>query len=209
MAVKEASRQTFGMTAENRSPRLNFSSDVLKRKRHLNPSDLTRVVFSDERFFRWNCTGPSQNRPIWVAGTASKDRSRSRHAHQRAQPAQPKHHGLRHGRERHRFPAVFHRGEHSHQHRVLHSNIGRRVFATFHPWHGHIELVVAGRQRPSTHQPTHQNFFQGAPKIQLAPPLMSSSRAHVFSWSRSARLETLTKVSNSSANFGVFNLQAP
>ena len=59
------------LTAETCLARLNFCSDVLQRvgvlsirsKQHLKPSDLTRVVFSDEKFFRWNYTGPAQNNP--------------------------------------------------------------------------------------------------------------------------------------------------
>ena len=64
------------LTAENRLARLNFCRDVLQRvgvlsirgKRHLLPLDLTRVVFSDEKFFRWNYIGPCQNSPILVVG---------------------------------------------------------------------------------------------------------------------------------------------
>ena len=46
----------------------------------------------------------------------------------------------------------------------LHSDAGRRVLATLHgaPWHRHLELVVAGRQRPITHQPAHQSVFEQA-----------------------------------------------
>ena len=63
-------------TTENRLARLNFCRDVLQRvgvlsirgKRHLKPLDMTRVVFSDEKFFRWNYQGPAQNSPIWVVG---------------------------------------------------------------------------------------------------------------------------------------------
>ena len=33
-----------------------------------SPLDLTRLVFSDEKFFRWNYQGPAQNSPIWVVG---------------------------------------------------------------------------------------------------------------------------------------------
>ena len=59
------------LTAENRLARLNLCRDVLQRvgvlsvrgKQHLKPLDLTRVVFSDEKFFRWNYTGPSHNSP--------------------------------------------------------------------------------------------------------------------------------------------------
>ena len=40
----------------------------IRRKRHLKPLDLTRVVFSDEKFFRWNYTGQSKNSPIRVMG---------------------------------------------------------------------------------------------------------------------------------------------
>ena len=62
------------LTAENRLARLTFCRDVLQRVgvlsvrgiRHLKPLDLTRVVFSDEKFFRWNYIGLSQNSPIWV-----------------------------------------------------------------------------------------------------------------------------------------------
>ena len=64
------------LTAENHSARLNFCRDVLRRlgvlsvrgKRHLKPLDLTRVVFSDDKFFRWNYTGQAKNNPIWVLG---------------------------------------------------------------------------------------------------------------------------------------------
>ena len=147
------------LTAENRLERLNFCRDVLQRvgvfsvrgKMHLKPLDLTRVLFSDEKFFRWNCTGPSQNSPIWVVGEhGAKGRSRSRFVHQRPQPAQPRHHGGRRDGERHRFPSVLHRRGCAHQHRREHSDAGRRVLATLHgaPWHSHVELVVAGRQRP-------------------------------------------------------------
>ena len=61
------------LTTENRMARLKFCRDVLQRvgvlsirgKRHLKPLDLTRVVFSDEKFFRcWNYQGPAQNSPI-------------------------------------------------------------------------------------------------------------------------------------------------
>ena len=109
------------LTAENRLARLNFCRDVLQRanvlsvrgKRHLEPLDLTRVVITDEKFFRWNYTGPAENSPIWVVGahgdTCTKGGSRSRYVHQRAQPAQPRHHGGRSDGERHRFPAVLHR----------------------------------------------------------------------------------------------------
>ena len=38
----------------------------IRGKRHLKPVDLARVVFSDEKFFRWNYQGPAQNSPIWV-----------------------------------------------------------------------------------------------------------------------------------------------
>ena len=70
-----------GPTAENRQARLNFCRDVLQRvgvlsvrcKRHLKPLDLTHVVFSDEKFCRWNYTGPSQNSPIWVTGAHGRD----------------------------------------------------------------------------------------------------------------------------------------
>ena len=62
-------------------------------KRQVTPLDLTRVVFSDEKFFRWHYTGPAQNSPIWVVGAhgkpARKAGSRSRCVHQRAQLAQP------------------------------------------------------------------------------------------------------------------------
>ena len=34
--------------------------------------DLTRVVFSDEKFIRWHYTGPAQNSPIWVVGAHGK-----------------------------------------------------------------------------------------------------------------------------------------
>ena len=68
------------LTTENRLARLNFCRDVLQRvgvlsirgKRHLQPLDLTRVVFSDEKFFRWNYTGPAQNSPIWVVGAHAR-----------------------------------------------------------------------------------------------------------------------------------------
>ena len=61
---------------ENRLARLKFCRDVLQRvgmlsvrgKRDLKPLDLTRVVFSDKKFFRWNYQGPAQNCPIWVVG---------------------------------------------------------------------------------------------------------------------------------------------
>ena len=64
------------LTAATRLARLNFCRDVLQRvgvlsvrgKRQLKPLDLTRVVFSDEKFFRWNYQGPAQNSPIWVTG---------------------------------------------------------------------------------------------------------------------------------------------
>ena len=60
--------------------RLNFCHDVLMRvgvlsfrdKRQLKPLDLTRMVFSDEKFFRWQCTQPRQNRPIWVTGARGR-----------------------------------------------------------------------------------------------------------------------------------------
>ena len=60
------------LTAENRLARLDVSRDVLQRagvlsvrgKRHLTPLDVTRVVFSCEKFFSWNDTGPIRNRPI-------------------------------------------------------------------------------------------------------------------------------------------------
>ena len=83
---------------ENRLARLNFCRDVLQRvgvlsirgKRHLKLLNLTRVVFSDEKFFRWNFQGPAQNSPTWVVGAngrpRTKGRSRSRCLHQRAQP---------------------------------------------------------------------------------------------------------------------------
>ena len=59
------------LTVEDRLARLKFCRDVLQRagvlsvrgKRHSNPLDLTRVVFSDEKFFRWNNQGPAQNSP--------------------------------------------------------------------------------------------------------------------------------------------------
>ena len=64
------------LTAATRLARLNFCRDVLQRagvlsvrgKRKLKSLDLTRVVFSDEKFFRWNYQGPAQNSPIWVVG---------------------------------------------------------------------------------------------------------------------------------------------
>ena len=64
------------LTAENRLALLNFCLDVLqcvgvlsiRGKRHLQFWDLTRVVFSDEKFFRWNYTEPAQKSPIWVVG---------------------------------------------------------------------------------------------------------------------------------------------
>ena len=62
--------------------------------------------------------------------TASKDRSRERHARRRTHPVQSRNHCGRRDRGRHHFPNALHRGRHSHQHRVPHSNAGRRVFAT-------------------------------------------------------------------------------
>ena len=58
------------LTTENRLARFNFCRDVLsiRRKRHVKPLDLTRVVFTDEKFFRWNYQGPAQNSPICVVG---------------------------------------------------------------------------------------------------------------------------------------------
>ena len=64
------------LTAENRLERWHFYSDVLQRvgvlsvcgKRQLKPLDLTLVVFSDEKFFRWNYNVSSQNSPIWLTG---------------------------------------------------------------------------------------------------------------------------------------------
>ena len=55
--------RTPRLTAENRLARLNFCRDELQRlsirgKRHLKLLDLTRVAFSDEKFFRWSYTGP-------------------------------------------------------------------------------------------------------------------------------------------------------
>ena len=55
----------------------------VRGKRQLKPLDLTLVLVSDEKFFRWNYTVSSQNSPIQVNGstktTTSKGRSRSRH----------------------------------------------------------------------------------------------------------------------------------
>ena len=61
------------------------------------------------------------------------------------------------------FPPCFIE-EGAHQHQMLHSDAGRRVLATLHgaPWHTHVELVVARRQRSITHQPAHQSVFEGA-----------------------------------------------
>ena len=96
--------------------------------------------------------------------TCTKDRFRSRHVHQRAQPAQPRHQGGRRDGERHRFPSVLHRRACAHQHRMLHTDAGRRVLTTLHgaPWDRHIELTVARRNRPITHQPAHQGVFERA-----------------------------------------------
>ena len=64
--------RSMRLTTENRLARLNFCRDVLQRvgvlsirsTRHLKPLDLTRGVFSDEKFFRWNYIERSQNSPI-------------------------------------------------------------------------------------------------------------------------------------------------
>ena len=63
--MKQAPRSRI--REQNSLARLNFCRDVLQRvgvlsvrgKRHLKPLDLTCVVFSDEKFFRWNYEGPS------------------------------------------------------------------------------------------------------------------------------------------------------
>ena len=59
---------------------------------------------------------------------------------------------------------MLHRRGRARQRRVLHSDAGRRVLATLHgaPWHRHVDLVVAGRQRSVTHHPAHQTVFKGA-----------------------------------------------
>ena len=164
------------LTTATRLARLNFCRDVLQRvgralgpwqtaveafgldargvlRREVLPLELPRTRAEQPDLGGW---GPRT--------TCTKGRSRSRCVHQRAQPAQPKHNGGRRDGERHRFPAVLHRIRRARQRRVLHSDAGRRVLATLHgaPWHRHVELVVAGRQRSVTHQPTHQGVFEGA-----------------------------------------------
>ena len=196
------------LTAENRLARLNFCRDLLQRvERALGPwqtalkaMDLTRVVFSDEKFFRWNYTGPAQNNQIWGGWnpqeTCTKDRSRSRHVHQRAQPAQPRHHGGRRDGERYRFPVMLHRRGCAHQHRMLHSHVGRRGLATLHgaPWHRHVKLVVAERQRPITHQPAYQGVFEGA-RNNPAPHVAS-----VLARLEPTRFSPLARVGNGSSS---------
>ena len=75
------------LTAENRLARLNFCRDVLQRvgvlrsKRHLKPVDLTRVVFSDEKFFRWKYQGPRRTTQFGWSGSISIFHSSSSHHH--------------------------------------------------------------------------------------------------------------------------------
>ena len=144
------------LTTENRLARMNFCRDSIRGKR-------TRMVFSDEKSFRWNCAGLAQNSLTLVIGAHGKPARKAEldpdvciNEHS---PTQPRHHGGRRDGDRHRFPAVL---IDAHQHRKLHSDAGRRVLATLHgaPWHRHVELVVvAGRQRSITHQPAHQGVF--------------------------------------------------
>ena len=100
---------------------------------------------------------------------------------------------------------------------VLHSHAGRRVLATLHgaPWHRHIELVVARKggferarrsrsRRKSVHHWVHSQILGALARQRRpirAPPVMTSSHASVFFWSRSTRFETRTKESNSWASF--------
>ena len=144
----------------------------VRGKRHLKPLDLTRV-FSDEKFFRWNYTGPAQNSPVWVVGAhgkaRTKGRSRSRCVQQLAQPAQPKHHGGRRDGERHRFPSVLHRRGCAHQHRMLHSVAGRRVFATFHGhFMAHLGTNMSSWWWQEDNAPSHTKaFFSSATSSSL------------------------------------------
>ena len=71
--------------------------------------------------------------------------------------SQRRHRGGRRDGERHRFPPCFiEEGV-----RINTECYIRMVLATSHGalWHRHVELVVAGRQRPITHQPAHQSVF--------------------------------------------------
>ena len=127
------------------------------------PLDLTRVVFSDEKFFRWNYQGPAQNSPIWVTGAhgrparkADLDPDVCINEHSQRNPGTMVGAAMVNGIV---FPPCFIEEGRAHQRRLLHSDAGRRVLATLHgaPWHRHVELVVAGRQR-SVHTPA------GAPR---------------------------------------------
>ena len=49
-------------------------------------------------------------------------------------------------------------------HQIEPRTVRRRVLATLHggPWHRHVELVVAGKQRSIAHQPAHHDVFERA-----------------------------------------------
>ena len=72
------------LTAENRLARLNFCRGVLQRvgvlsirgKRHLKPLDLTRVVFSDKKFFETR-TKESHRRASFFVGAGTCKRLES------------------------------------------------------------------------------------------------------------------------------------
>ena len=65
-----------------------------------------------------------------------------------ARPTRARHRGGRRDGGRHRFPSVLHRRGCAHQHRMLHSDAGRRVLATYnlHLHHHH-------------HHHHHHHFF--------------------------------------------------
>ena len=83
------------LTAGNHLARLNFCRDVLQRVgvlplRHFQPLDLKRVVFSDEKFFRWTRsdnrigvvepTGDLHERQISIPMCASTSTASATHA---------------------------------------------------------------------------------------------------------------------------------
>ena len=115
--------------------------------------------------------------------TRTKDISRSRCVHQRAQPAQPRHHGGRRDGERHRFPALLHRRGCAHQHRMLRADAGRRVLAI--AWCALAQTRRAGGGRKTTPRHTPQSLSPSLPpslfslSLSLSHSLLLRSRHHL------------------------------
>ena len=131
------------------------------------------MVFSDEKFFRWNYIGPSQNSPIWVVGAhgrparkADLDPDVCINEHSQRNPGTMVGAAMVNGIV---FPPCFIEEGVRINTECYIRMLDDVYFATLHgaPWHRHVELVVAGRQRPITHTSRRTKAFLKEREIQL------------------------------------------